>query len=83
MATTIALVEHGADVNHMSRRWATPLHHAVSANAKEKVVYLLENGADPGIYSTVGKSKPVDWAKQDGKAELVKILEEAEARQEN
>lgn len=81
MAITIALVEHGADVNYMARLWATPLHHAVSANAKDQVVYLLENGADPGIHATVSKSKPVDWAKQKGKAELVKILVEVEARQ--
>jgi len=36
MATTIALVECGADVNYMASLWATPLHHAVKWGAKEK-----------------------------------------------
>ncbi|KAI4917882.1 uncharacterized protein J4E92_008819 [Alternaria infectoria] len=83
MATTIALVEHGADVNYMASLWATPLHHAVNWGAKEKLVYLLENGADPRRGSRSSEDTPAMFAKAKKQPELVKILEEAEARQEN
>jgi len=83
MATTIALVECGVDINYVARLWATPLHHAVKWGAKEKLVYLLENGADPRSRSRSSEDTPAMFAKAKKQPELVKILEEAEARQEN
>jgi len=79
MATTIALVEHGADVNYVARLWATPLHHAVKWGAKEKLVYLLENGADPRRGSRSTQDTPAKFASAKKNPDLAKILEEAEA----
>jgi len=83
MATTIALVEHGADVNYVARLWATPLDHAVKWGAKEKLIYLLENGADPKGRARSSEDTPAKFARAKKKPELAKILEEAEARQQN
>jgi hypothetical protein len=74
MATTIALIEHNADVNYMARLWATPLHDAVKFGAK-KMTYLLENGADPRIWSTVSMVTAAECAREGGKVELAEILE--------
>jgi ankyrin repeat protein len=82
MATTIALVEHGADVNYMARLWATPLHYMVKFGAKEKIVYLLENGADPRIKSAVSRVTAAECARRDGRVELAEILEERMERME-
>ncbi|KAI4942814.1 hypothetical protein J4E91_009734 [Alternaria rosae] len=79
MATTIALVEHGADVNYVARLWATPLHHAIKWGAKEKLVYLLENGADSRRGSRSSDDTPAEFAKAKKKPELAKILADAEA----
>jgi ankyrin repeat protein len=63
MATTIVLIEHDADVNYMARLWTTPLHHAVKFGAKEKMMYLLENGADPRVRSTVSMVTAAEYAR--------------------
>jgi hypothetical protein len=75
MITTIALIEHDASVNYMARLWATPLHHAVKFGAKEKMMYLLENGADPRIRSTARMVTAAECAREGGKGELAEILE--------
>jgi ankyrin repeat protein len=73
------LIEHGADVNYMAKNWGTPLVRAVRFNAKEKVLYLLEHGADPTIRIPVRKMTPAEYAQNQGHQELYEILKEAEA----
>ncbi|KAI4614289.1 uncharacterized protein J4E87_009509 [Alternaria ethzedia] len=70
IATMAVLIDHGADVNYVSKKWATPLDHAVRHNAKEKLLYLLKHGADPTIR-----------CKERGREELYEILKAAELGQ--
>ncbi|KAF2120141.1 ankyrin repeat-containing domain protein [Lophiotrema nucula] len=77
MSGTIAhlkiLLDHGADINHWTRRWGAPLHFAVRCNTEDKLKYLLDRGADPTIRDLVGRT-PAEVALADGKHNLYEIL---------
>jgi ankyrin repeat protein len=77
-ATMGVLIDHGADVNFMAKNWATPLIHAVHYRSKEKLLYLLKNGADPTIRGRVSKNTPAECAQRRGDQELFEILKAAE-----
>lgn len=81
IATMAVLIDHGADVNYVSKKWATPLDHAVRHNAKEKLLYLLKHGADPTIRCKVGRTTPIEYAQERGREELYEILKAAELGQ--
>lgn len=75
IATMAVLIDHGADVNYVAEKWATPLHLAVRRNSKEKVRYLLERGADPTLRYKEGGTTASEYALQCGRTELHEILE--------
>ena len=55
----VELIEHGADVNYVSeaeKRTQTPLFRARNYQA---VKLLLQKGADPNLYSTVGSNRKI------------------------
>ena len=55
----VELIEHGADVNYVSeaeKRTQTPLFRARNYQA---VKLLLQKGADPNLYSTVGSDRKI------------------------
>jgi ankyrin repeat protein len=77
LATTVMLVEHGADVNHVAENWGTPLAYAVHRNAKEKLLFLLKHGADPTIPSRRNRITAIGSAASSGRLELYQILKAA------
>jgi ankyrin len=77
-ATMAVLIDHGADVNYMTKNWTTPLLHSVHYRSKEKVLYLLKHGADPTLRGRVGKDTPAECAQRRGDQELFEILKAAE-----
>lgn len=69
------LIDYGLDVNAIgSKNGYTPLHDAVWANNAEAAKLLLAHGANPGIKGKDGLT-PLEKARQEGKAELIKVLE--------
>lgn len=66
------LLDHGADVNHLSVRWGTPLQYAVLAGRKDMVRYLLERGADPTISTAWGT--PAEYALKKGRKDIHDII---------
>ena len=70
------LLDHGANPNKANLMGRTPLHHPSALGFIEMVQVLLEGGADPNKEDNRGKS-PLWMA---SKAEIIKLLREAEAR---
>jgi ankyrin repeat protein/cell wall assembly regulator SMI1 len=74
-----ALIDAGADVNHVDKQISdrnTPLHFAADVGAVEAVRLLLEHGARPDVKNGDGKS-PQKLAEDAGHAEVAKLLAEA------
>jgi ankyrin repeat protein len=72
-----ALIEHGADVNYVSKRWCTPLHGALRIGNEEKLRLLLDYDADSGIAYPGSQRSASECAKEDGKMHLFKIMDAA------
>lgn len=74
-ATLEALIDHGADVNYVSKKWCTPLLHAVSRGQMEKVRMLLDRGADTDVKSLRGGTSAIEYAKREGRVEMWELME--------
>jgi ankyrin repeat protein len=74
-ATMEALIDQGANVNYVSKRWYTPLHHAVYRGNLEKVRLLLERGADPDIKALGGRRSAFESAKTRGRMEMCDLMD--------
>jgi ankyrin repeat protein len=74
-ATMQILIDQGADVNHFSKRWCTPLYHAVHMNQEDHVRLLLDHGAKPSVESIIGKISALDHAKEKGRMNLYEMIE--------
>lgn len=66
------LLDNGADVNHHSRRFGTPLHHAIRLGREKMVEFLLERGADPS-FATV-RGTPAKHAKSNGRMDIHDLI---------
>ncbi|KAJ4359516.1 uncharacterized protein N0V89_000071 [Didymosphaeria variabile] len=69
------LVNHGADVNHRSRRWGTPLQYAIHAGRADIVEFLLDQGADPTTETVRGT--PAEHAKNKGRMDIHDMIVKA------
>lgn len=76
-ATLKALIDHGADVNHNSKRWSTPLFHTVRIGSPEKLRLLLASGVDPEIQSLNTHTLPLELAKKKGRMEMYELMKAA------
>jgi ankyrin repeat protein len=76
-ATLEMLIDHGADVNHVSHRWRTPLIHAVWYQREKDLRVLLAHGADPTILGTKGGGSALDIAKARRRMDFVRLMEVA------
>jgi ankyrin repeat protein len=74
-ATLEALIDHGANVNYVSKRWCTPLHYAVYRGTLDKVRLLLERGADPDIKVLGGRRSAFESAKARDRMEMCDLME--------
>jgi len=81
--TTLALVEHGADVNAFADNelGVHPLNSAAAAGQCEVAAILLEHGADPNA-PTRGGFTPLDAAHANGDEKLAELLRSHGARGE-
>jgi ankyrin repeat protein len=74
LAVIRLLLEHGFDPNaKVEKTGNTPLHYAVSTNNLGAARLLMQHGADSYIKNHEGQS-PLEKARKEGKAEMVKIL---------
>jgi ankyrin repeat protein len=80
------LLDLGMDVNALWRREyppsrrkgrGTPLHAAVSSQERDRIVVLLERGADARIKDTLERT-PMEYAVEKGLERAVGILREYE-----
>ncbi|KAF2449197.1 ankyrin [Karstenula rhodostoma CBS 690.94] len=69
------LLDHGADVNQRSRRWGTPLQHAIWKGRADMVEFLLERGADPTIATVRGT--PAEHARNTGRMDIHDLIMKA------
>ena len=70
------LIEHGADINAVNTQFGTtPLMYAARSNLPA-LVLLLSKGADISKKDMHGRTA-LDWAKQAGQKDAVKILKAA------
>ena len=76
------LLDMGMDINALWRREyplgrrmgrGTPLHAAVSSQEKDRIVLLLERGADPQAKNTLGQT-PMRYADVKGLGSSVEAL---------
>lgn len=67
------LVEKGADVNALARKWGTPLFYAVHWSNRDAVEVLLECGADPDVV-WIGMTA-AESARRYERVELAEMLE--------
>lgn len=79
-ATLEALIQHGADVNYVSKSWPTPLHHAVRWGQLEKLKLLLAHGADPEVRSLNTNMSALEYAKEQGRSEYYEPMEAARSK---
>jgi ankyrin repeat protein len=75
-ATMEALIEHGADINYVSERWATPLCLAIRFGGEEKLRLLLKHGANPVIRSQCGRFNAYECAAEWNRQRFYDIMEE-------
>eukprot|EP00945_MAST-04E_sp_MAST-4E-sp1_P006389 g6389.t1 len=68
------LINAGADVNQKDLCGDTPLHWGVFCNNAKTVKILLENGADPRIPNTSGKTVAM-IARDEGEKSMLELLE--------
>jgi hypothetical protein len=76
-ATMEALIQHGSDINFVSRRWSTPLEYTVRSNKLEKCGFLLAQGADPEVKYLNGGCSALEYARRQGRMDFVEIMEAA------
>jgi ankyrin repeat protein len=72
------LVESGADLNRTAKLNLTALYLAVINNRPNFVRLLVDAGADASMSGSAKSSfscSPLDYARQQGSAEIVRILE--------
>ena len=67
------LIEHGADVNSLSK-WGAPLHVAAKNGDRDIVSLLLENGADPNLPGGEEGWTPLFFAAYSGSLEAASLL---------
>lgn len=70
------LLNAGADVNARDIYNNTPLYYAISFGNKDMVKLFLDSGADPSIRSIWGNETALDFAKREGDAEIIALLEQ-------
>lgn len=68
-------IRHGADIEARDREGWTPLMYAADSCCPESARLLLGKGAQPGAVNDDGQ-RAVDIAKENGCAELEKLLDE-------
>ncbi|KAH3964931.1 hypothetical protein HBI25_160080 [Parastagonospora nodorum] len=76
-ATLQALIDHGADVNYVSEKYFTPLHHVVLRGQLDKLTLLLERGADPSIKALRRQISALEFAKEKGYTDMAEMMEAA------
>jgi len=81
-AAVALLVELGFDVNAFARRdvpveqpWETALHAAAFDGGVDLVMLLLGLGADPSLRDARFGGTPLDWARHEGRPEVVAVLD--------
>jgi ankyrin repeat protein len=79
-ATLQALIDHGADVNYVSKKYSTPLFHVVRRGQLDKLKLLLEHGADPDIKSLKGRTSALDLAKEKERTDMYEMMEAARSQ---
>jgi ankyrin repeat protein len=73
------LLARGADINAIAEVYqcpATALHFAVENKPPERIRWLLDQGADPGIRDGKFDSDVRGWATFLGRDEIVRIIDE-------
>jgi ankyrin repeat protein len=76
-ATMEILINHGADVNHVSARLSSPLCTAIRINEVDKLKFLLDHGADPTSRPSEGRMSALEYASTLGRTHLIQIMEAA------
>ena len=74
------LISKGIDVNHVTRKWGTPLHHAIRCGSKEKIQLLLDNGADVSI-TTLNGQTIADMARSSSREDIRELADSLETPQ--
>ena len=69
------LLDAGADVNQTDVYNDTPLYYAIMENNAALVKLFLAAGADPGIRSVFGNETALEFARKQGKPEIIALLE--------
>ncbi|MEM9543606.1 MAG: protein kinase [Cyanobacteria bacterium P01_E01_bin.42] len=75
VAVARLLLNAGADVNAFSRDRGTPLHWAIAIDRLPLVQLFLEWGSQTDIQNDEGLT-PLEFARQQGREEIVKVLEQ-------
>ncbi|HEV3119657.1 MAG TPA: SMI1/KNR4 family protein, partial [Gemmataceae bacterium] len=73
-----ALIDAGADVNHINSLGSTPLHYAGLAGVMDAVRLLLEQNANPTIVND-DKEIPAEAARRKEHEEVARVLDETAA----
>ncbi len=73
------LIENGAELNHTAKYHLTALFLAVIANRPQLLQLLVDAGAERNIRGSKGQFNltPLEYARQHGNAEIIRILEQA------
>ena len=69
------LIDAGADVTFISRRWSTPLCGAVRIGDEAKVRYLMARGARPEYPGAEAHLSAVEYGRMTGRLGLVGVME--------
>lgn len=73
VAQARALIEKGAQVNHVDSAGETALHGAAASGHAAMVLFLLSQGAQPDIQETLGLTA-LHWATSHGDLATVQVL---------
>jgi ankyrin repeat protein len=69
------LVEHGADVTYVSKRWGTLLCYAVRMRRDDQLEVLMDAGADAEIESLNTKDSALENAKEVGQMKYYELMQ--------
>jgi ankyrin repeat protein len=75
-----AMIEAGANVNHIDPLGRTALHASTQQGHAEVVRVLLENGADPNVRRRDGRT-PLESAESLGYVDIAELLREKGAKE--